>query len=70
MISSNTEYQILNWKDECWKWHGKTLTGKYKHYCPDWDYLPIDDTCEMEINYCTCDKFKLEKNDVELPNLD
>lgn len=66
---SDTEYKILSWKDECWRWWGKTLTGNYKHYCPEWDYLPIDDTC-MEFEVCTCDKSKLEKDNVELPNND
>lgn len=41
------------WEKECYRWHGKTLTGKKCHYCPDWDYLPIDETC-MEIEACTC----------------
>ena len=25
----------------------------YKHLCPDWDFLEIDDECE-EFNQCTC----------------
>ena len=25
----------------------------YKHFCPDWDFLEIDDECE-EFNTCTC----------------
>jgi hypothetical protein len=25
----------------------------YKHLCPDWDFLEIDDECE-EFNACTC----------------
>lgn len=32
---------------------GHTLTGAKKHYCPDWDFLPIDDTC-LEMESCTC----------------
>lgn len=29
------------------------LTGKYKHYCLDWDGLPVDETCP-EFECCTC----------------
>jgi hypothetical protein len=29
------------------------LTGVLAHYCPDWDCLPIDETCE-EIVDCLC----------------
>lgn len=31
----------------------KNLTGKYKHYCYDWDELEIDETCP-EFMVCTC----------------
>mgnify|MGYP005825685599 CR=1 len=31
----------------------KELTGKYKHYCPDWDYLELDETCQ-EFVFCLC----------------
>lgn len=33
-----------DWKDDCLRWRGKVLTGKHGHWCPDWDYLPIDET--------------------------
>lgn len=33
------------WERECLHWRGKVLTGKYGHWCPDWDDLPIDETC-------------------------
>lgn len=29
------------------------LQGKYKHYCPDWDFMAIDETCP-EFDACTC----------------
>jgi len=45
----------LVWLQDCNRWHGRYLTGNYQHYCPDWDYLPIDDTC-MEFEACTCKK--------------
>ena len=34
------------------------LTGKYKHYCLEYDGLAIDETCE-EFKYCIC--FKEDK---------
>lgn len=43
----------LNWKEECLLWAGRVLTGKYKHYCPEWDGLPIDETCP-EFSGCVC----------------
>jgi len=33
--------------------YGRLLKGRLKHYCPDWDYLPIDETCP-EYSGCTC----------------
>ena len=41
------------WVKACMHWYGYVLTGKYAHWCNDWDDLPIDDTCE-EIACCTC----------------
>lgn len=41
------------WADNCFRWHDHLLTGDKCHYCPDWDYLPIDETC-MEFEACTC----------------
>ena len=53
---------INDWSDmmtefekECYRWYGRKLKGHYSHYCPDWDYLPIDDTC-VEFQCCTCPK--------------
>ena len=40
--------------EDCKHFYGKPLTGKYKHYCPDFDYLPIDETCS-EFEYCLCE---------------
>jgi hypothetical protein len=34
-----------DWKADCLKWRGHELTGQYAHWCPDWDGLPVDDTC-------------------------
>jgi hypothetical protein len=29
------------------------LAGTKRHYCPDWDYMAIDEHCS-EIDGCTC----------------
>ena len=41
------------WIEECKHWWLKVLTGKYSHYCGEWDDLPIDETCS-EFMVCTC----------------
>lgn len=43
------------WKDECLKYYGRVLTGKFAHWCWDWDQLPIDETCR-EFEVCCCYK--------------
>jgi hypothetical protein len=42
---------LTDWEVDCLRWHGRVLTGNDKHWCADWDYLPIDDTC---IEYQAC----------------
>lgn len=39
--------------EEAIKIYGKALTGKYKHFCCEFDYLPIDEH-STEFAYCTC----------------
>lgn len=34
--------------DACLQYRGVVLTGKYAHWCHDWDGLPMDETCVME----------------------
>lgn len=34
-------------------WRKRVLTGKYSHWCQDWDGLPIDETCEEWPCACT-----------------
>jgi hypothetical protein len=34
----------LHWAEDCEKWRGRLLTGKYAHWCLEWDDLPIDET--------------------------
>lgn len=43
-----------DWIEDCEHHHGKVLTGKYAHWCPDFDYLPIDETC-FQFEYCNCE---------------
>lgn len=43
----------ITWEEDCIRWSGHVLTGKFSHWCPDWDLLPIDETC-MEFSCCTC----------------
>ena len=42
-----------DWHTDCFRWHGELLTGKYTHWCAEWDYLPIDETCG-EFECCLC----------------
>jgi hypothetical protein len=44
---------IHQWMDDCLRWHGRVLTGGFRHYCPDWDFLPIDASV-AEFGACTC----------------
>ncbi len=36
------------------------LSGKLKHYCPDWDFMAIDETCP-EFDVCLCFEEKIRK---------
>lgn len=38
---------------DCIKWRGQLLTGRYAHWCWDWDGLPVDETCD-EFSACNC----------------
>lgn len=33
------------WKADSLRWRGRVLTGKYGHWCDDYDGLPVDETC-------------------------
>ena len=48
------------WERDCERFFGKVLLGKYGHWCPDWDYLPIDETVD-EFECCTCNKELIKK---------
>ncbi len=46
--------KTTEWIDDCIKYRGFVLTGKFAHWCYDWDGLPIDETCGPEWDCCTC----------------
>jgi hypothetical protein len=33
------------WEQDCLHWRGVVLVGQYAHWCPDWNDLPMDETC-------------------------
>ena len=33
------------WNADSLRWRGRVLTGKYGHWCDDYDDLPVDETC-------------------------
>lgn len=41
------------WETVCMRYRGRALTGRYKHYCHEWDGLPIDENDE-EFDVCHC----------------
>jgi hypothetical protein len=45
---------MTEFEEDCLQIHGKVLTGEKAHYCPEFDYLPIDET-RHEFQYCTCE---------------
>lgn len=47
------EWDEDEWKAECIATYGRVLTGEHGHWCPDWDFMPIDETCR-EFEACTC----------------
>lgn len=54
---STTQHTILisheHWIHDCRVWYDRLLTGKFAHYCLDWDNIPVDETTE-EWKCCTC----------------
>ena len=34
-----------DWVADCYLYWGYTLTGKHAHWCPEWDFLPVDESC-------------------------
>jgi hypothetical protein len=33
-----------DWVKDCMHWRGRVLTGEFRHWCEEWDFLPIDET--------------------------
>jgi hypothetical protein len=50
MISPENE---VIFEADCMQWRGEILTGDYRHWCADWDELPVDETCD-EFSCCHC----------------
>jgi hypothetical protein len=50
---TDEDFEII-WAKECMLFYGRILTGEKRHYCPEWDFMPIDETCEFEFEACTC----------------
>lgn len=46
-----------DWIRDCIRHYGKVLTGRKAHWCPEWDYLPIDEN-SFEYDCCLCYKRK------------
>ena len=44
---------LKQWAEDCRYWRGKVLTGEKAHWCPEWDDLPVDETCR-EFKACNC----------------
>lgn len=43
------------WFHDCCKWRGKVLDGEYRHWCFEWDELPVDETTpEFPCECFTC----------------
>jgi hypothetical protein len=38
--------QSAEFQFDCIKWRRVVLTGKFAHWCNDWDGLPVDETCD------------------------
>lgn len=45
---------LTEWEADCMKWRGRVLTGRFAHWCYDWDGLPVDETTPDEFECCGC----------------
>ena len=50
------------WATDCMYWHGEVLTGRYRHWCAEWDGLPIDESMR-EFECCLCFPGEKRPND-------
>lgn len=53
-IGSVVALDNKEWIEDCRKWHGRILTGEKRHWCFDWDGLPVDETTPDELDCCNC----------------
>ena len=53
---------MMDLDEESIKMYGKPLTGKYKHFYIEFDFLPIDEDC-FEFQFCRCFENLTETND-------
>lgn len=58
------EAKPTDWEQDCLRWRGRVLRGKYAHWCYDWDFLPVDETTD-EMESCACGKEWLDVHDYE-----
>ena len=56
----------VHWHEDCIRWRGEILTGRYIHWCFDWDELPVDETT-FEWNACSCFRDYLGLRNVKGP---
>jgi len=62
---------LARWNADCQRQWGKFLDGRLSHYCPDWNYLPIDESCKEYIS-CTCftEEIDMPGSDEDIKPLD
>ena len=41
---ANVTYSA-DWIEACRDYRGRLLSGRFAHWCPAWDGLPVDETC-------------------------
>ena len=58
------EQEINTFDQDSESFHGRVLSGKYKHYCNEFDGLPIDEPC-IEFAYCLCFESSKELKDLQ-----
>jgi hypothetical protein len=42
------------WIEDCNRFLGGVLQGRFSHWCWEWDGLPVDETCILEFDCCDC----------------
>lgn len=45
---------LQQWFDDCIIHHDRVLIDGFRHYCPDWGFIPVD-TSVAEFGGCTCE---------------